>query len=45
MVDLRIIRLQKEKFWRFVKNNITFLKEVSAWEKVITDVNNYKDFD
>ena len=37
--------IQKEKFWRFVKNNITFLNEVSIWETIITDVNNYKDFD
>ncbi len=37
--------LHKEKFWRFVKNNVTFLKEVSTWETVITSVNNYKDFD
>ena len=36
---------QNEKFWRFVKNNITFLSEVTAWEKVITTVNNYKNFD
>ena len=36
--------LQKDKFWRFVKNNITFLNEVSNWETVITSVNNYKDF-
>ena len=37
--------LQKEKFWRFVKNNITFLNEVSNWEKVVTTVNHYKEFD
>ena len=37
--------LQNEKFWRFVKNNITFLNEVSTWETIITDINNYKDFD
>ncbi len=37
--------LQKEKFWRFVKNNITFLNEVSTWETVITAINNYKEFD
>ncbi len=36
--------LQNEAFWRFVKNNITFLNEVSNWEKVITDLNNYRDF-
>ncbi len=37
-------KLQKETFWKFVKNNITFLHEVSNWEKVITNLNNYKDF-
>ena len=36
--------LQKESFWNFVKNNITFLHEVSIWEKVITTIFNYKDF-
>ncbi len=36
--------LQKEKFWRFIKNNITFLNEISTWETVFTTVNNYKDF-
>ncbi len=36
--------LQKESFWSFVKNNITFLHEVSIWEKVITTIFNYKDF-
>ena len=37
--------LQNEKFWRFVKNNITFLNEAINWETIITNVNNYKDFD
>ena len=37
--------LQNEKFWRFVKNNITFLNEAIDWEKIIINVNNYKDFD
>ena len=36
--------LQKESFWRFVKNNITYIHEVSIWEKVIKTINNYKDF-
>ncbi len=36
--------LQNEKFWRFVKNNITFLNEAIDWEKIIINVNNYKDF-
>ncbi len=35
--------LQTEKFWRFVKNNITYFHEVSNWEKVVTQINNYKD--
>ena len=37
--------LQTEKFWRFVKNNITFLNEISTWETIIATINNYKDFD
>ena len=37
--------IQKEKFWRFVKNNITFLNEAINWETIITNVNNYNDFD
>ncbi len=37
--------LQNEKFWRFVKNNITFLNEAINWETIITNVNNYNDFD
>ncbi len=36
--------LQEESFWSFVKNNITFLHEVSIWEKIITTIFNYKDF-
>jgi len=36
--------LQNETFWRFVKNNITFLHEVNIWVKVISKINNYKDF-
>ena len=36
--------LQKETFWLFVKNNITYINEVSIWEEVITKINNYKDF-
>ncbi len=34
----------KESFWRFVKNNITFIKEAKNWEEVITKINNHKDF-
>ncbi len=37
--------LKNEKFWRFVKNNITFLNEVNSWEKIIKTVNNYKNFE
>ena len=36
--------LKNESFWRFVKNNITYIHEVDIWEKVITKINNYKDF-
>ncbi len=36
--------LHKEKFWRFVKNNITYLHEVNDWEKIITENKNHKDF-
>ena len=35
--------LHKESFWRFVKNNITYIHEISFWEKLITTNNNYKD--
>ncbi len=35
--------LHKEFFWRFVKNNITYIHEIGTWEKLITTVNSYKD--
>ncbi len=35
--------LQNENFWCFVKNNITFINQISNWEKVITTINSYKD--
>ena len=35
--------LHKEKLWRFVKNNITFIHEVSTWENIILKINNYEE--
>ncbi|OUW96694.1 MAG: glutamate--tRNA ligase [Pelagibacteraceae bacterium TMED237] len=35
---------QNEIFWRFIKNNISFIKEAKEWEGVITKINNAKDF-
>jgi len=34
---------QKESFWRFIKNNISFIKQAKEWEEVITKINNAKD--
>ena len=36
---------QKEIFWRFIKNNISFIKEAKEWEEIITKINYAKDFD
>ena len=36
---------QKEDFWHFIKNNISFLKDAKIWEELITKINNAKDFD
>ena len=35
--------LQKELFWRFVKNNITYIDDVNVWESIVTQIYNYKD--
>ena len=34
---------QKESFWRFIKNNISFVNQAKEWEEVITKINNAKD--
>jgi len=34
---------QNESFWRFIKNNISFIKQAKEWEEVITKINNAKD--
>ncbi len=34
---------QKESFWYFIKNNISFIKQAKEWEEVIIKINNAKD--
>jgi len=33
----------KESFWRFIKNNISFIKQAKEWEEVIIKINYAKD--
>ncbi len=39
------LNFRKESFWRFIKNNISFIKEAKDWEGVITKINNAKEYD